>query len=110
MNCPSCNQQAIGFFRASTSFTRGVSYSQAIKGYFKCQHCGALLRLKGFKPALWIYFGLVFTALFIYWIFLSRIILIIGYKGSIGLILLWLVFVLFGITYVKWKNARIDKA
>ena len=68
----------------------------------------SLLRVIGFHTPLWIYFGLVFAAFFVYWIFLSQIIPIIGYKGSIGLIVLWLVFVVFGLTYVKWKNARIN--
>lgn len=109
MQCPSCGQQAISLFQFCSLRRRGVSIPQAIKGYLKCRNCGALLRIVGFTPTLWIYFGLVFAAFFVFWMLLPRLIPNIGYKVTMGIIVLWLVFVLFGLTYVRWKNTLIDK-
>ena len=44
MKCPSCNITASSFLRTTFSL-QGVSFSKAIQGYLKCQHCGTLLRL-----------------------------------------------------------------
>jgi hypothetical protein len=109
MKCPSCGQQAISMLRYCTAFTRGVSFPQAIKGYLKCHNCGALLRIVGFTPTLWIYFVILFVVFFVFWMLLPRIIPNAGYNGSMGLLLLWFVFVIFGVIYVRWKNTRIDK-
>ena len=50
-----------------------------------------------------------FVAFLVFWMLLPRIIPNAGYKGSMGFILLWFVFVIFGVIYVRWKNTRIDK-
>ncbi len=109
MKCPSCGQQAIGMLRFCTAFTRGVSYSQAIKGYFKCRNCGTLLHITGFNAKFWMYIGFLIAVFIGYWILLPRITQNMGLKGSIGILLVWFVFVIYGIIYVRWKNVRINK-
>jgi hypothetical protein len=110
MQCPSCNRQPIGLLRFCTFRTRGVSFQQAIKGYLKCRNCGTLLQIEEFNAAFLIFMGILFVAFFVYWILLSRIIPNVGYKVSIGILLIWFIFVLFGLTYVRWKNARIKQS
>ena len=110
MECPFCGQQAISMLRFSTAFTRGVSYPQAIKGFLKCCNCGALLHVTGFNTTFWIYISFLIATFLGYWILLPRIISNMGYNGSIGILVLWFVFVLFGLTYVRWKNSLISKA
>ncbi|MEX0843742.1 MAG: hypothetical protein WD022_00600 [Balneolaceae bacterium] len=42
MNCPNCNKKPVGLL-PSFSFG-GVGFTKAVQGYFKCKHCGAILR------------------------------------------------------------------
>jgi hypothetical protein len=109
MKCPSCGQQPLSMLQSLTAFTRGVSFPQAIKGYLKCRHCGALLRVVGFKPFFWIYFSLLFAIFFGFWALLPRIISHFGYTFPLEILIVWLLFVVFGSTYVLRKSARLEK-
>lgn len=42
MNCPNCNKKPVGLF-PSFSFG-GVGFKKALQGYFKCKHCGTILK------------------------------------------------------------------
>lgn len=67
MICPSCNQPANTFFRFV--FTReGVSLAQGIKGYLRCQHCGALLRIARFRNQVWYFVAALTIAFFIFFL------------------------------------------
>jgi hypothetical protein len=109
MKCPSCGQSATSLLGFSFSM-RGVSFLQRIKGLRKCKNCGTLLRIVGFKPTFWIYFGLLFALFFAFWMLLPRIISNVGYKFPLEIWIVWLLLVVFGATYILPKNARLEKA
>lgn len=44
MNCPKCEKKPVGMFHSFR--LGGVSFNKRMKGFFKCRHCGAVLRQK----------------------------------------------------------------
>jgi hypothetical protein len=54
MNCPSCNQEASSFLRSLS--LEGVSFLKSMQGYFKCQHCGTLLRITSYGKQFWFFY------------------------------------------------------
>ena len=109
MQCPSCGRPPIRLFRFSFS-KRGVNYIQSFKGYLRCRHCGELLRIVGFKPIFWIYFGVLFAFFCVFMIFLKRIISNVGYEAPLNILVVWLLLILFGSTYILRKTARLEKS
>jgi hypothetical protein len=108
MNCPSCNQIATSFLRNAFSL-QGVSILQSTKGYFKCQHCGTLLRITSFGKQFWYFFIGTTIVLAIFTLLYKRLILIVG-MGATAAIWVIIVLVLMSIfTFGIWKYAQIEK-
>lgn len=108
MNCPSCNQIATSFLRNAFSL-QGVTILQSTKGYFKCQHCGTLLRITSFGTQFWYFFVGTTTALAIFLLLYKRLILTVG-MGATAAIWIMIVLVLMSIfTFGMWRYAQIEK-
>ncbi|TSA18942.1 hypothetical protein D4R75_10630 [bacterium] len=94
-----------GLFRNS----KNVSFDKALQGYFACESCGTLYRIVGYKPAFWIYMGLLVALFIVYWMMLPRTIPLVGYTTALRILLVWFLAVLFGLTYLLDRNAKIEK-
>lgn len=108
MTCPSCNQPATTFWRNAFSL-QGVSIPQALKGNFKCQHCGTLLSITSFGKLFWYFFcgAVIVLALFV--LLHRRLIVVVG-TGATAWI--WIVIVLAIVSVLvfgMWKYAQIQK-
>ncbi len=55
MHCPSCKSEATTLLRSALSL-QGVSFLKSVQGYFKCQHCGLLLRVTRYGKHFWLFF------------------------------------------------------
>ncbi len=107
MKCPSCGKEPVGFPRFLSFRRRGVTIREAIKGNVKCRHCGTNFQIREFSRSFLIFMGALFAAFFIYCMVLSLLISFVGYKVAMGLLILWFVLVLFGLTYVRWRKAQV---
>jgi len=109
MQCPSCDQPANTFFRFV--FTReGVTISEGLKGYLRCQHCGTLLRIARFRKQVWYFVAALAIAFFIFFgIVLKPLIAEVGVRATmwwwIGFVLVWVSFFVFGL----WKYRVVEK-
>jgi len=110
MTCPSCGKP-VSTFRKSGLFrsSKNVPFAKTIKGYFACESCGTLYRIVGYKPAFWIYMGLLVALFVVYWMLLPRTIPLVGYTTALRILLVWFLAVLFGLTYLLDRNAKIEK-
>lgn len=108
MNCPSCNQVASTFLRYSFSL-RGVSISKGMLGYFKCQHCGTLLRVGKFSKPLWYLFVGTIVVLAVFALLYKRLLLLAG-SGVTAAIWIFIILALMSVfTYGLWKFALVEK-
>jgi hypothetical protein len=110
MKCPSCGKEPVGFLRFLSFRRRGVSIKEAIKGNIKCRHCGTDIQIREFSSSFLIFMGILFAVFFVYWMVLSLVISLVGYKVSMGILILWFILVLFGLTYVRWRKAEVIHA
>ncbi len=92
MECPSCHQLASSVFRTAFSL-QGVTFSKAMKGYFKCRHCGAMLQIinGNLTIMLQILAGLVSVAVYV--ILFRFMNSLVGYKIAVGLFFPFLFFI-----------------
>ena len=109
MICPSCNQPANTFFRFV--FTReGVTISEGLKGYLRCQHCGTLLRIARFRKQVWYFVAALAIAFFTFFgIVLKPLIAEVGVRTTMWC---WIVFVLVWVSFFifcLWKYRLIEK-
>lgn len=108
MICPSCNQIASTFLRNAFSL-QGVSIVQSTKGYFKCQHCGTLLRITSFGTQFWYFFIGTTIVLAVFAALYKRLIVTVG-MGATAAIWIMIVLGLMSIfTFGMWKYAQIEK-
>jgi amino acid transporter len=107
MNCPSCNQTAVSFLRSFS--LQGVSLYQSMKGYFKCQHCGVLLRIKSFGRHFWYFFvgSIIVLALFI--LLYRRLMIFAGVNAMVVIWLVILLGIMFTFIFITWKYAQPEK-
>jgi uncharacterized protein (DUF983 family) len=108
MNCPSCNEKATSFLRNAFSL-QGVSMSQSIKGYLKCENCGALLHIADYGRQFWSsVIGIVAVLALFGFSYESMIaILGIGATATIWLAILLMTTLIF--TLVLLRFARVEK-
>jgi hypothetical protein len=108
MICPSCSQTATSFLR--NAFTlQGVSFLQSVKGYFKCQKCGTLLRITSFGKIFWVFFAGTAISLALFVSFYQRLLSSVGI-GITAMIWMFLVITLmFIFTFCLWKFAHAEK-
>lgn len=69
MNCPNCNKKPIRIF--SDFRLHGVTFKKALEGYFKCKHCGTLLKEESkndfskYQTTYWYFLGVYFLLLLV---------------------------------------------
>ncbi len=79
MNCPNCGEKPVGMLPSLTF--GGVGFKKALRGYFKCKHCGTLLKqsttssmvVPKYKSPFWVFYtflmvGFIGTIWFIYYL------------------------------------------
>ena len=110
MICASCNQLGNTFFRFA--FTReGVTISEGLKGYLRCQHCGTLLRIARFRKQVWYFVAALAIAFFIFHeivlkpLFQAKVGVRTTMVCWIGSVLVWVSFYIFGL----WKYRVVEK-
>jgi len=110
MTCPSCGK-SVSTFRKSGLFHRSknVPFAKSIQGHFACESCETLYRIVGYKQTFWIYMGLLVALFIVYWMMLPRTIPLVGYTTALRILLVWFLAVLFGLTYLLDRNAKIEK-
>lgn len=108
MICPSCIQIASSFLRNTFSM-QGVTFCQSVKGYFKCQHCGILLRAASFGKELWFLLGAMCIVLIILAEFFGHLLSLIG-SAAIAVYWVALAFLFISVfVYGAWRFSRAEK-
>ncbi len=108
MKCPSCNQLASSPLKNIFSL-QGVSFTDSIKGFLKCQQCGTLLRIVRYGNGFW-FFTLTTTTLLALFVALYHYVLPmvgIGVMTAIWVIIVLLSAYIF--TIGSWKSAQLEK-
>jgi hypothetical protein len=108
MNCPSCNHPATSFLRNAFSL-QGVSFSRSVKGYFKCQHCGSLLRITSYGKPFWYFFSGAIVVLILFALLYRRLIFTIGMSITASIWILIVLVITFIFTFGIWKYGRVEK-
>ena len=108
MDCPSCNKPASALWAYAFSL-QGVSVVKNLRGYLKCQHCGALLRVRSYGKQFW-YMFIPAAILLIAFAFLFPTLSV--KLGTIATATIWmfiliLIAAVFG--YGLWKFAVLQK-
>jgi len=107
MTCPACGQPASTFHRFGFS-VQGVSFRQSVKGYLRCQHCNALLRLVHYSRFVWLLIVLAVAFVALYTAFSRELLALVGIKmAQIALILSLFVVGYVG-TYIFWRKAHVE--
>jgi len=109
MLCPSCHQEASSVLRTLFSL-QGVSQSEAMQGYLRCQGCDALLRFAWFDTHLrLVKLAVVVMTLVFCFLFLNPLLVSIGPTATVmcwlGLICLLALLYEFGM----WKYALVER-
>jgi len=87
-----------------------VSFIQSVKGYFKCQHCGTLLRITKFGNE-FLFFFIASVAIIVSFLLLQRrLFFIFGPSVTTAIWIILVLLTVFLFTYGTWKYARIEKA
>jgi len=108
MNCPSCNQPAASFLRYAFTL-QGVPLYQSMRGYFKCEHCGALLHVKSFGRYFWYCFVGSILVLALFTLFYRSLIKMAGTNLAIVVWFLILAGILVTFVLGMWKYAVAEK-
>jgi NADH:ubiquinone oxidoreductase subunit 6 (subunit J) len=106
MQCPSCKSEATTLLRSAVSL-QGVSFAESVKGLFKCQHCGALLRITSYGKRFWIFYIPAVAVLFLF----ALLYLMVSPRFSNQWETVWAVFVLliFAIYAMgSWKYCDVE--
>ena len=115
MNCPSCNQTAIPFYRFTLIYrllfpsSTGVSFKESIKGNFKCQNCGTILHIAGSQKTIWIWIAIMLAFIVAYLSMFRYIINVMGSNWGIALFIILLFVISVTIGFISWKIGRIEK-
>ena len=115
MNCPSCNQKAIPFYRFPLLYrllfpsSTGVSFNESMKGKFKCQHCGTILQITRSTMVVWIWMALMLAFIVLYVSIFNFINNSIGTSWAIGVFIILLLVISVIVGYVSWKMSRVEK-
>jgi hypothetical protein len=107
MTCPSCHQKPTTFLRNAFSL-QGVTVLKNIQGYFKCQHCGTLLRIAYFGKYFWYFYIptiILLTLLILLYRFIYNIFSI--NPGIVWVALVVAILATFGVGV--WKYAEVEK-
>lgn len=108
MTCPNCDQSASTFLRFSFSL-QNVSMIQSAKGYFRCQHCGTLLRVGSYGKQFWILFGGAVVVLAAFILLYRRFFLLFGIGTTAAVWMILMLLIVGTITYGTWKFAQAGK-
>jgi hypothetical protein len=108
MNCPSCNQLSSTFLRNAFSL-QGVSFSKAVRGYFKCQHCGTLLRIASYGKQFWYWSIPTGIILVLFAIFYRNLFKIIGTDATVVIWIILILVIVITYTFGIWKFAQVQK-
>ena len=107
MKCPSCNQPASSLLQNFLTL-QGVSFKDSIKGYLKCQKCGAHLRVVRYRNGFW-FFTITMAAILALFVVLYQYVLPVVGIGIMTVI--WMIMVLlsaFVFTVGSWKSAQLE--
>lgn len=78
-------------------------------GHFRCQHCGALLRVASFDKLFWALFAGAVVALAVFVLVYQRLIVVIGTNATAAIWVVLFLSIASVISYGTWKYALIEK-
>ncbi len=110
MNCPSCDKPPTSILRSGFSL-QGVSLSQNIQGYLKCQHCGKLLQITNIHLAVIVPTIAGALSVAIYAFFFRWIKMLVGFKIAVALYFPFLIVLVIAANYfIFTKYAKLISA
>ena len=108
MQCPSCQKTASSFLRYAFS-SNGVTYLQSLKGYLRCVHCGALLRIIQPNRIMFLIMTVVIIYVSAYVMLARQIISLVGSRIANMLFIPLLLAIAFCTLYIEWRTLKIVK-